>query len=77
MSTNTPIKENGKWSLLEIQENTTNDPRIGIMSDDFTHDAVLWVSGDFTDISERIAFAEEIAKRLNAFQSPGDTDLTV
>lgn len=39
-----------------------------IVSDDFTHDAHLKIIGDFKDVDEKKAYAQEIAKRLNTFK---------
>lgn len=58
----TTIRENGPWKVVTYGE------RIDLQSDDFTHDAGLTVTGDFTDRAEKIAYATEIAKRLNAWK---------
>jgi hypothetical protein len=39
--------------------------RVGIYSDDPEHDAILWVYGDFADDKQRLAYAQNIAQRLN------------
>ena len=51
--------DNGSW------EADTNDEKVWIESDDFTHDAILYVYGDFADIPQQLSYAKEIAKRLN------------
>ena len=56
------VKENGPWFCY------MGGNRIGVASDDFTHDVVLWVSGDFENTDQQVEYAEEIAKRLNAYQ---------
>ena len=56
-----PIKENGPW-----EAGVNESGEVYIASDDFTHDVVLSVSGDFWGEQERLAYAEEIARRLNA-----------
>jgi hypothetical protein len=45
-----------------------------IMSDDFTHDVVLRITGDFYRDEQRKAYAENLAKKLNApnFEVTGD-----
>lgn len=55
------VKEKGTWFCY------FGGDRIGVASHDFTHDVVLWVSGDFKDADQKIEYAEEIAKRLNAY----------
>lgn len=54
------VSEKGKWSLY------THEGKIGVASDDFTHDAILWISGDFADDAQRTRYAKLIAQRLNA-----------
>jgi hypothetical protein len=36
-----------------------------IQSDDFTHDVILRVTGDFYSDAQRKAYAENLAKKLN------------
>jgi len=36
------------------------------MSDDFTHDVILRITGDFYSADQRKAYAENLAKKLNA-----------
>lgn len=43
----------------------TQPERAYIGSDDFTHDVRLYVNGDFTDLQQRLAYAREVAQRLN------------
>ena len=38
----------------------------GVISDDFTHDVILKISGDFADNSDRAAYAEALAAKLNS-----------
>lgn len=54
------IQENGPWSAYESGD------RVGVQSDDFHHDAILWLDGDFGGHDVKLAYAAEIAKRLNA-----------
>lgn len=56
------IIERGPWRAGETKDRA----RAFVESDDFTHDARLYVSGDFTSDDQRLAYAEEIARRLNA-----------
>jgi hypothetical protein len=58
------IEENGPWKVYEESEGG----KAGIMSDDFTHDVILWPDGDFRDNEQRKEYCEEIVKRLNAFK---------
>jgi hypothetical protein len=37
-----------------------------VFSDDFTHDVVLRVTGDFADFEDRLAYCEWLASVLNA-----------
>lgn len=55
------VRETGPWEVFSAEDNS----RVGLLSHDFTHDVVLWISGDFADFDERMAYAEEMAKRLN------------
>ncbi|NMD19130.1 MAG: hypothetical protein GYA76_02450 [Verrucomicrobia bacterium] len=55
------IEEKGPWAVVFGNGNTY------IESDDFTHDAHLYVRGDFESAEQRAEYAEEIARRLNAF----------
>jgi hypothetical protein len=58
-----PIREAGPWQVYAVAA-----CRIGVASEDFTHDAILWVNGNFKDEGQKLAYAEEIARRLNAWQ---------
>ena len=55
------IEEKGPWAVVFGNGNTY------IESDDFTHDAHLYVRGDFESAEQKVAYAEEIARRLNTF----------
>lgn len=55
------VQEDGPWATY-----IASDGRIGVASEDFHHDAILWVYGDFVDNEEELSYAVEIAKRLNA-----------
>ena len=54
------IKERGPWT------DRHTSVQAWIESDDFTHDVRLYVNGDFESNDQRIAYAQEIARRLNA-----------
>lgn len=59
-----PVKERGPWTArTEIAEKPFE---VFVESDDFTHDVRLYVSGDFRDNEQRLSYAGEIARRLNA-----------
>ncbi len=60
----TEIVENGPWEAY--QEDSPAGYEIGVESNDFTHDARLIVYGDFEDLDQKFAYAQEIAKRLNS-----------
>ncbi len=38
---------------------------VGITSDDFAHDVILYINGDFIDYEERVEYAEWLARKLN------------
>lgn len=60
------IQENGPWSVSKWQ-----DDRVAIQSNDFYFDAALEVSGDFVSYDLKLAYAEEICRRLN-LTNPAD-----
>lgn len=64
------IEEKGPWGLFrsKIDPTAINQKTVGISSEDFTHDVILWLSGDFSDEDQKVAYVEEIAKRLNQMQ---------
>lgn len=51
------VIERGPWEV-------SDDGRV-LYSDDFHHDAMLTVGGDFGDDTARKNYAEELARRLN------------
>lgn len=53
------VMESGPW-MVDSKGNY-------LMSDSFHHDVVLKVDGDFEDDSQRIEYATELARRLNAY----------
>ncbi len=55
------VKESGPWRTV-IDEDKRD---INIMSDDFHHDVMLTIDGDFKDLDQKREYAEEIARRLN------------
>lgn len=59
------IEEQGPWLA------TREDNNVFIESEDFTHDVRLYVDGDFESIDQRMAYAEEIARRLNVWKPIG------
>lgn len=62
------IKEKGPWRAGRDRSQSGKNARcVFIESDDFTHDVRLIVDGDFTGPSQRMAYASEIARRLNAW----------
>jgi len=48
----------GPWAVFENGA--------GVISDDFKHDVILKISGDFADNSDRAAYAEALAAKLNS-----------
>lgn len=59
-----PISESGKWHV-----DTADETDVFILRDDFEHDAMLIVDGDFKDLEQKLQYAEEIAKRLNLYHA--------
>jgi hypothetical protein len=55
------ISDKGKWSVF-YKENGRPE---GVISDDFDHDVVLRVSGDFVDKHERLRYCQWLAAKLN------------
>lgn len=55
------IVERGPWYVHE------SDRNVFLWSDDFTHDAGLMVSGDFSGREQKLAYAQELANRLNGY----------
>lgn len=55
------IVENGPFVVSGLKSS-----EIAIQSDDFHHDASLAISGDFESSDQKRAYANEIARRLNA-----------
>lgn len=54
------MRDKGPW------EATTFGDHAFVCSDDFTHDVCLRVQGDFRNIEDALAYANEIAEVLNA-----------
>jgi len=59
------VKERGPWGAGE----TEGGDQAFVASDDFTHDVRLYVNGDFGTKADRLEYAKEIAKRLNAYST--------
>lgn len=55
------IQENGPWSV-DVWSNN----RVVLQSQDFYFDAALEISGDFGSQETKMAYAEEVCRRLNA-----------
>jgi len=56
------VKEDGEWTVEQW-----SPTKVVLMSSDFTHDVALIVNGDFGCMSDKIRYAEEIARRLNLY----------
>ena len=63
----------GPWSAGGSDDGT----KAWVDSHDFTHDVRLHISGDFADDKQRFAYAEELARRLNAAFIYGSKDETL
>lgn len=60
------IEERGPWNAR--QQSDDHIKGVFVESDDFTHDVRLYVNGDFASGEQKLAYAKEIAKRLNAWE---------
>lgn len=58
--------ERGPWKAR--QQSDDHLKGIFVESDDFTHDVRLYINGDFASTEQKLAYADEIAKRLNAWE---------
>lgn len=65
MPTTEPIQERGPWTARQ------DDSQTFVESDDFMHDVRLIVDGDFASPAQKLAYAEEIARRLNDWRPAG------
>lgn len=57
------VEESGPWAA------GYSDGKVFVESEDFTHDVRLYVDGDFGSTDNRKKYAEEIARRLNDWQT--------
>ncbi len=57
-----------EWDLFFAGKHRT---RVGIISNDFKHDAVLWINGDFGSLEQEIEYMDRIRKTLNRSSSYG------
>lgn len=55
------IIDKGPWRVSFDEDKDDID----IMSDDFTHDVMFTIDGDFKDLDEKRKYAENIVRRLN------------
>jgi len=65
------VSEDGYWEA-GVSLKGPNAGCTYVESSDFTHDARLYVSGDFESAERKMAYAQEIARRLNAWKRPND-----
>lgn len=56
--THEELHDKGMWVV--------SDNGVSISSDDFTHDVILRVTGDFFSDEQRKAYSENLAAKLNA-----------
>jgi hypothetical protein len=52
--------KNAMWTV-----GVTTDERVYLQDDDFTHDARLYVNGDFENKEQEIKYASILARKLN------------
>lgn len=57
------ISETGPWSVVDWSKDGT--PKVGLQSDDFNHDVVLYINGDFWDHEQRLEYAHSLCARMN------------
>lgn len=62
------VKENGTWKAICSADSSGDNYNVVIQSNDFTHDVMLIVDGDFRDDGQKLKYAEEIARRLNLYK---------
>ncbi len=60
------IRERGPWVARQERDGERFDTFVE--SEDFTHDVRLYVNGDFADDEQAMAYAREIARRLNGWR---------
>ena len=56
-----PVTDRGPW-----QVDLWSEGRVVLQSDDFTHDVALIISGDFESGAQKLAYANALARKLNA-----------
>ncbi len=61
------VVERGKWRAAFDKG---APEKVFVESDDFTHDVRLYVNGDFADEWQKLQYAQQIARMLNAFKLP-------
>lgn len=60
------VIERGPWIAVQDADDDDEVGETYIESQDFIHDARLYINGDFEDQEDKLDYAIEIAKRLNA-----------
>ena len=60
------LKDVGPWRVGQNED----EREVFLQSDDFTHDARLYINGDFEDVADQLAYAREMAARLNGSLRP-------
>lgn len=53
------FNDRGHWEIFQW------DDKVGVISSEFKHDAVMYITGDFGSMVERLQYAAMIAARLN------------
>ena len=53
------VLDKGPWSVVHWGD------KVGLQSDDFMHDVVLYVTGDFYDIEQQLEYARLLAESMN------------
>lgn len=51
--------------------------KVVIFDNDFTHDATFTITGDFKSDSQKVAYARDIADKLNKYESMKDYVITM
>ena len=54
------IEDRGPWNVIDWRST------VAVMSEDFTHDVILEINGDFANLEQKRKYAEGIAHQMNA-----------
>lgn len=61
------MNDKGHWTARGMSKDSSGKATfVCIESDDFEHDVLLEVMGDFASVEDKLAYAQNLADRLNA-----------